>query len=483
MQIEKSSKIHSVQRQTCSDAMMGAVPVRAFADLSCSSGSISSKYDGLGPLCVGEELQCAKTKELCTRTGEKSYESKLVAPWFRVVEKNSGLDERSNIGTAGNKRRNSRREESDDGADVQILHTPAPLRRKLQDNVNGKVSCPKRGVHIPRTSVALATPIAASTADLEVQRIAGAQYQVGDLIGEGTYSKVYRVLEKGKNSIAYAMKVINKNNKKFMTSGKLYEKELRILQSCKLHPNVIRLHEVLRSVSHVCMVMELASGGDLLSRLNKNGRFTEVQSARTLKMILHGVAHLHQNGIVHRDLKLENLLYKTEQPDSEVVIIDFGLAHQNKTANSREQQQQQSSTEQCGCGGRGPSCPACSRRFFGSIGEGGMSTTCGTPEYLSPEMLDGEIYSAKVDLWAIGVITYALLSGRMPFSNVEGDGRGRAKMYQRIKQANFSTEDEVRLVVVVDMFALGLFILSLGKCAVSKPCCHEQWPRFETTAG
>ena len=260
------------------------------------------------------------------------------------------------------------------------------------------------------------------------------KYELKDLIGEGTFSKVYRGWERGSTCV-YALKVINKRHSKLQSSENLYEKEIRILQNCKPHPNIIRLHEVLRGETHVCMVMELAAGGDLFSRLKSESHFSEEQSMSTVKMILSGVMHLHNNGITHRDLKLENILYKTDTPDSVIVISDFGLAHQRKVSN----------IEFSGCNCKNSSnCGSCSCNFFAMSGDCGMSTTCGTAEYFSPEMLDGEIYTGKVDLWAVGVVTYAMLCGKMPFSNEDGGGMGRVRMYQRIKMADYSLEDEVR---------------------------------------
>ena len=72
-----------------------------------------------------------------------------------------------------------------------------------------------------------------------------------------------------------------------------------------------------------------------------------------------------------------------------------------------------------------------------------MQTTCGTPEYISPEMLDGEIYTDKIDLWAFGVVVYAVLSGEMPFRD-----DNRARMHRKIKDAVYSFNSEVSIYIV-----------------------------------
>ena len=113
--------------------------------------------------------------------------------------------------------------------------------------------------------------------------------------------------------------------------------------------------------------------------------------------------YLHSLGITHRDLKPENLLYYHPGHDSKILITDFGLSSCRKS------------------------------------GEIYMHTTCGTPEYISPELLARKPYTSQVDLWAVGVITYILLSGTMPF-----DEDNQPKIYRLILKAKYSYAGEVR---------------------------------------
>lgn len=224
------------------------------------------------------------------------------------------------------------------------------------------------------------------------------KYNVKTLIGKGSFSQVLHV-ENRSTKEQYAMKVIEK---RFM-EGNRYETELSILQRVR-HPNILSLHEVYHSSSKIYMVLELAVGGDLFDKICMKGYFTEEQGKTVIRMVLGGIAYLHQIGICHRDLKLENLLYKYSGDDSRILISDFGLAHVKITEGD----------------------------------DNGMSTTCGTAEYLAPEMVEGDIYTEKIDLWALGVISYVVLCGSMPFAN-----DSRAKLYQKIRSGECSFINQV----------------------------------------
>ncbi|OXB76056.1 UNVERIFIED_CONTAM: hypothetical protein H355_000155 [Colinus virginianus] len=172
----------------------------------------------------------------------------------------------------------------------------------------------------------------------------------------------------------------------------------------------------------VYMVMELATGGELFDRIIAKGSFTERDATRVLQMVLDGVRYLHTLGITHRDLKPENLLYYHPGTDSKIMITDFGLASARK---------------------KGDDCL--------------MKTTCGTPEYIAPEILVRKPYTNSVDMWALGVISYILLSGTMPF---EDDNRTR--LYRQILKGKYSYSGEG--------FVLpwgSLQSSSVGSCAVS----------------
>lgn len=139
------------------------------------------------------------------------------------------------------------------------------------------------------------------------------------------------------------------------------------------HPHCVRLDMAYESESEVVLVMELLSGGELFDRLLKSGRLPEKEVARAVQQCLLAVSYLHGRGVVHRDVKPENLMYSSEDGSDILKVIDFGYA-------VRWDGKQQ------------------------------LTKKCGTEQYAAPEVFSGS-YCGKVDVWSVGVIAYVLLTG------------------------------------------------------------------------
>ena len=227
-----------------------------------------------------------------------------------------------------------------------------------------------------------------------------ARYDIKALIGKGSFSRVVRV-ENRSTKQPYAIKMIEKRE-----GRAVFETELSVLRRVR-HTNIIQLIEVFESQDRVYMVMELATGGELFDRIVAKGTFTERDATRVVHMALDGLKYLHALGITHRDLKPENLLYYHPGNDSKIMITDFGLSATRKPGE-----------------------------------DGLMTTTCGTPEYIAPEILARKPYSCAVDLWAMGVISFILLSGTMPF-----DDENRTRLYRHIMKVDYSYSGEVSMMV------------------------------------
>ncbi|KAI1713545.1 protein kinase domain-containing protein [Ditylenchus destructor] len=216
------------------------------------------------------------------------------------------------------------------------------------------------------------------------------KYEVLSVVGKGSFSQVLRVQHRITKQF-YAVKLVQITNSDFGAVNN----ELTILSRVQ-HPYVIKLEEVFRGVSKLFIVMEMASGGEMYDRVVAKGRYSEPEARQAVQMLLTGLAYLHTMHITHRDLKPENLLYSDTRPDARLLITDFGLAHQAKTTDDK------------------------------------MVETCGTPEYIAPEILLRIPYTNKVDMWAVGVITYILMSGIMPF-----DDDCRSRLYTHIIKADY----------------------------------------------
>ncbi|KAM9813917.1 calcium/calmodulin-dependent protein kinase type 1D-like [Neosynchiropus ocellatus] len=208
-------------------------------------------------------------------------------------------------------------------------------------------------------------------------------------MGSGSFSEVYMVREKTTGKL-YALKCLKK---KHLVKSNL-ENEINVLRRIK-HENVVGLEDFYESQTHYYLVMQLVSGGELFDRILSQGVFTEKDASLVIKQVLQAVSYLHENSIVHRDLKPENLLYYNTDVNAKIMVSDFGLSK--------------------------------------TLEHGVMSTACGTPGYVAPEVLSRQPYSKAVDCWSIGVITYILLSGYPPFYE-----ENETHLYSKIMRAEYS---------------------------------------------
>ncbi|KAG0229943.1 hypothetical protein BGW42_001271 [Actinomortierella wolfii] len=204
------------------------------------------------------------------------------------------------------------------------------------------------------------------------------KYKTGRTLGQGTYAVVKEAvhIETGKR---YAVKVINKK----LMEGKehMIRNEIAVLRRISVgHANILTLVDYFETLNNLYLVTELAEGGELFDRICRKGNYYERDAAQLVRTICSAVAYLHDEGIVHRDLKPENLLFKTAAEDSELLIADFGLS-----------------------------------RIIDQEKFHLLTTTCGTPGYMAPEIFQKTGHGKPVDMWALGVITYFLLCGYTPF--------------------------------------------------------------------
>lgn len=146
------------------------------------------------------------------------------------------------------------------------------------------------------------------------------------------------------------------------------------------HQNILTLVDYFETMNNLYLVTDLALGGELFDRICRKGSYYEADAADLVRATLSAVAYLHDHGIVHRDLKPENLLFRTPEDNADLLIADFGL--------SRVMDEEQFHV---------------------------LTTTCGTPGYMAPEIFKKSGHGKPVDIWALGVITYFLLCGYTPF--------------------------------------------------------------------
>lgn len=199
-------------------------------------------------------------------------------------------------------------------------------------------------------------------------------YKFVKLIGKGAFGKVTLGIHKLTGKYV-AIKSIEKSYMKDEFSRKKVFREVYIMKKIR-HANVIRLLEVFESTNHLLIVMEYAGGGDLLQYVKKHKKLKEEEAKGLFRQIVYGLGHIHSRSVIHRDIKLDNILLDS---DHGVKICDFGVSKiMDKVLIIKEQ--------------------------------------CGTPAYISPEIISEKGYKGFfADYWSLGVLLYALLYGHVPF--------------------------------------------------------------------
>ncbi|KAJ6235605.1 protein kinase [Anaeramoeba flamelloides] len=200
-------------------------------------------------------------------------------------------------------------------------------------------------------------------------------YEIGKTLGKGSFSKVKLATHVETNENV-AIKIISKAGSELDRDQlSLIRREITIQKLLK-HPNVLEIFQVYEQQDKLFLILEYVSHGELFDYIIKCGKVPTNQTRKFFQQIIYGLEHLHSFSISHRDLKPENLLL---DENNNIKISDFGMAKITKSGKL-------------------------------------LKTACGSPHYVSPEIINGRKYDGKKsDIWSCGVILYALLCGSLPF--------------------------------------------------------------------
>jgi len=215
----------------------------------------------------------------------------------------------------------------------------------------------------------------------------------GEVLGRGSCGSV-QVCRSIYTSEEYAVKIIEKEPD--LCRSKVF-KEIEMMHHCQGHNTIIQMVEYFEEDDKFYLVFEKANGGTLLSRLHKNFRLTETEASMIMRDLASAIDFLHQKGIAHRDLKLENILCVYPDQVYPVKVCDFDLASDSEATISE------------------------------SVTTPDLYTPVGTAEYMAPEVVigyqsfDNDPYDKRCDLWSLGICLYFMLCGYHPFTGDCGD--------------------------------------------------------------
>lgn len=229
------------------------------------------------------------------------------------------------------------------------------------------------------------------------------QYILGQTLGEGEFGKV-KLGWKRDGSIQVAIKLIRREvlGSNPTRLPKIY-REISILRDLS-HPNIVRLHEMVETDRHIGIIMEYASGGELFDHILNNRYLKDNAARRLFAQLVSGVGYLHKKGIVHRDLKLENLLLDRNR---NIIITDFGFANTFDPQDELEEEIEYNLTNKEFVKRMRLDKPNSIGQRRGDL----MQTSCGSPCYAAPELVvsDSLYTGRKVDVWSCGVILVSIM--------------------------------------------------------------------------
>ncbi|TYI60413.1 hypothetical protein E1A91_D10G102200v1 [Gossypium mustelinum] len=253
-------------------------------------------------------------------------------------------------------------------------HKPT-VKHQQQQQFKAKPSSRKQGGNVP----------CGKRTDFGYRKDFEKRYTTGKLLGHGQFGYTYVAIG-NENGDRVAVKKIEKMKMILPIAVEDVKREVKILEALKGHENVVQFYNAFEDDSYVYIVMELCEGGELLDRIlaKKDSRYSEKDAAVVVRQMLKVAAECHLRGLVHRDMKPENFLFKSTKEDSPLKATDFGLSDFIRPG----------------------------KRFQDIVG---------SAYYVAPEVLKRKS-GPESDVWSIGVITYILLCGKRPFWDKTEDG-------------------------------------------------------------
>uniref|UniRef100_A0A8C0G9C1 Serine/threonine-protein kinase PLK n=1 Tax=Chelonoidis abingdonii TaxID=106734 RepID=A0A8C0G9C1_CHEAB len=225
----------------------------------------------------------------------------------------------------------------------------------------------------------------------------GTLYRRGQLLGKGAFGRCYKFTDTSTGKI-YAIKIVPQSRISRLESRGKVEREIE-LHSHLSHQHVVGFHRHFADRDNIYMILEYCSHKSLAHILKARKTLTEPEVRYYLRQIIAGLRYLHQQGIIHRDLKLSNFFLTKNM---QVKIGDLGLATRDEQAGRR------------------------------------LGVVCGTPNYLAPEVIAKKGHSFQSDIWALGCILYTALTGCSPFEITH-----KQEMYQCIREGRYSTPNHL----------------------------------------
>ena len=260
------------------------------------------------------------------------------------------------------------------------------------------------------------------------------KYEIGEVLGKGAYALV----KLAKNKITkekYAIKIYEKEKLNSNSKKSCVYKEIQILKKLN-HKNIVKLIEVISTEKQILIVQELIEGISLREYYNdeiRNQKGISIHKENIFKkifsQIFSAMDYVHKHGIAHRDIKLENILIKSNY---EIKIIDFGFGMYNPEKKLQ--------------------------KFF-----------CGTPNYMPPEIAEKKPYVGQLaDMWSLGILVYKIFCADFPFK-----GKDEKELYKAIKNGKFSyakyTPDYAKKIIS------GLIVLDPNKRMNCEDVLNSDW--------
>jgi serine/threonine protein kinase len=230
-------------------------------------------------------------------------------------------------------------------------------------------------------------------------------YELEETLGEGEFGKVKLAVHKPTRA-QVAIKIFKRSRLDEEEKRQKLQREIHILNAV-VHHSIVRLFEVLETDELIGLVIEYASGGELFDYILAHRYLSEPEGGRLFAQLIDGVHYLHSKNVVHRDLKLENLLLSS---CNDLIIIDFGFANQFPSGPLQSPTDDDPVFD--------VSCHVPDRHCM-------MATSCGSPCYAAPELVIADGYIGTVaDVWSCGVILFAMLAGYLPFDDDPANPHG-----------------------------------------------------------